>query len=244
LNRRHSDYEPLALPTELLRRCRPGHPSEREERTDESPDRESNPRPSPYHGDALPTELSGRCPVHREGVQCNGQPGYTAPRAERKSDLPRADRRPPPAFRPGPTWPMARYRPGRQQDRRPAHDQTGWNEARAGTSHGRGRDRDGPDETGMDRTTHGFGRGRVWTGMERDQPGVRTREPARREPARREPSQTRRWPVAGPVQRGRRLAAGSAMRDRLGRHGDYADRVVSCSPLPVMSPLTVQSVDL
>src|SRR3954451_11397544 len=28
-------------------------------RADQSPDRESNPRPSPYHGDALPTELSG-----------------------------------------------------------------------------------------------------------------------------------------------------------------------------------------
>ena len=77
MNRRHSDYEPLALPTELLRHCRPGHPSGRGKRADQSPDRESNPRPSPYHGDALPTELSGRYRTP-EGVLCNGESGYTA----------------------------------------------------------------------------------------------------------------------------------------------------------------------
>jgi hypothetical protein len=42
----------------------------------QSPNRESNPRPSPYHGDALPTELLGRIPdpTRRSG----GSPGYTA----------------------------------------------------------------------------------------------------------------------------------------------------------------------
>src|SRR5699024_5825888 len=47
-------------PTELPRRALiiPVRPSRASR--DLSPDRESNPRPSPYHGDALPSELSGQ----------------------------------------------------------------------------------------------------------------------------------------------------------------------------------------
>ena len=79
MNRRHSDYEPLALPTELHRRGSGGpEPGTTwilryyiDKATDHtscaggtrghypSPFTESNRRPSPYHGDALPTELKG-----------------------------------------------------------------------------------------------------------------------------------------------------------------------------------------
>src|SRR6185503_733903 len=60
LNRRHSDYEPLALPTEL-HRCASATPCPWEHSPPRpSPFTESNRRPSPYHGDALPTELKGR----------------------------------------------------------------------------------------------------------------------------------------------------------------------------------------
>ena len=55
MNRRHSDYEPLALPTELPRLAVP--PRGRVHQP--SPNTESNRRPSPYHGDALPSELLG-----------------------------------------------------------------------------------------------------------------------------------------------------------------------------------------
>jgi hypothetical protein len=49
----------------------------------QSPNRESNPRPSPYHGDALPTELLGRIPgLTREP---GGSPGYTAEGVRQKS---------------------------------------------------------------------------------------------------------------------------------------------------------------
>ena len=51
---------------------------------DQSPDRESNPRPSPYHGDALPTELSGR-----------RRRGYTAWTVARKSAAPASTGRTP-----------------------------------------------------------------------------------------------------------------------------------------------------
>ncbi len=36
--------------------------------TDQSPNRESNPRPFPYHGNALPTELLGHGQPVREAL--------------------------------------------------------------------------------------------------------------------------------------------------------------------------------
>src|SRR5699024_2721401 len=90
LNRRRSDYEPLALPTELPRprsqrkRARAGlapvRPADAPPATHLSgpdlikwwsPFTESNRRPSPYHGDALPTELKGRA----HGVCFRSPPG-------------------------------------------------------------------------------------------------------------------------------------------------------------------------
>ena len=55
----------------------------------QSPNRESNPRPSPYHGDALPTELLGRIPVLR--CRSGGSPGYTAEGVLPKSETTATD---------------------------------------------------------------------------------------------------------------------------------------------------------
>src|SRR5256714_11285470 len=49
------------------RRVRRTQASENEARGDPSPLTESNRRPSPYHGDALPTELRGRAPAGYRG---------------------------------------------------------------------------------------------------------------------------------------------------------------------------------
>ena len=86
---------------------------------DQSPDRESNPRPSPYHGDALPTELSGRrrrgytaWTVARKSAvpasACRTPRGLAAGRFRTSGPLPAAELAPPVAAPPPSSHPPAR----------------------------------------------------------------------------------------------------------------------------------------
>src|SRR3954464_11577964 len=70
----------LLCQTELPRRGGPGTAAAGAVRNPQSPLTESNRRPSPYHGDALPTELRGHEPDEDTGLEGADAHRYRRPR--------------------------------------------------------------------------------------------------------------------------------------------------------------------